>query len=122
MLWLDCSLLDVVQFAKLFDQISVAFLLNAALLRSLPAWGAFAVSAVERVHDIHTRHDLAERCKALTVEPIVVGEIYEHLGGAGVGTGRRERDQAALVALPHRIVLDPRLAPYSGKFRVGVDA
>src|ERR1700683_2049495 len=107
----DGRFLDVVHLGKLSCQIGVAFTLDAVLRRSAPAGAAFAVIGIEAIDDIHARYDLAERRKALPVESGVVGEIDEHLGGAGVGTRGGERNVAPPVALFHRIVLNPRLAP-----------
>src|SRR5580693_3916292 len=84
-LFRDRRLLDVVHIGKLRRQISVAFALDAVLRRSAAARRAFAVIGIERIDHGHAGGDLAERRKALAVERGVVGEIDEHLGGAGVG-------------------------------------
>src|ERR1700719_3625070 len=121
-LFRDRRLLDVVHIGKLRRQISVAFALDAVLRRSAAARRAFAVIGIERIDHGHARHDLAERRKALAVERCVVGEIDEHLGGAGVRAGRGEGDVAAPVALFYRIVLDARLTPYRRELWIAVDA
>src|SRR5580700_11914118 len=121
-LFYDGRFFDVVHFSKLSGQISVAFALDAVLRRAAAARSALAVIGIEAIDDIHARYDLAERCKALSVQRGVVGEIDEHLGGAGVGTGRGKGDVAAPVALLHRIVLDARLAPHRREFWIAIDA
>src|SRR6202140_2121019 len=118
----DGRFLDVVEIGERAGQISVALALDAILRRSAPARSAFAVFGIEAIDDIHARYDLAERRKALPVQRAVVGEIDEHLRGAGVGTRRGKGDIAAPVALLHRIVLDARLAPHRRELRIAVDA
>src|SRR5262245_31232599 len=57
----DRSLLDPVELRKVLFQIGVAFHLHAALVRTVAARSAFAIDGIERVDDVHTRHDLSER-------------------------------------------------------------
>src|SRR5712692_9377311 len=107
----DGRLLDVIQIRKVLLHVSVPFALNAALLRAPTRRSALAVTAKQRVHDVHPRSDLTERRKSLTVESGIVGEIDEHLAGAGVGAGSCKRDVSAFVALLDWIILDGRGAP-----------
>ena len=72
---------------------------------------------------LHAGNHAAERREALIVETAtVVAEIDEHLAGARVGASHRVGDVAALVALPHWIVLDLRGTPRCRDLRIAVDA
>src|SRR5258708_6513323 len=103
-LLLDGRLLDVIEPAEILRQVGIAFHLHAALVGAAAARRAFAVFGVELVDHLHAGGDAAKRREALAVEAGVVAEVDEHLAGAGVGSGHRVGDVAALVALLDRIV------------------
>src|SRR6516164_8563803 len=86
----DGGLLDIVQIGECARQIGIPFRLDAALIGAAPLRCALAVSVIERVHDFHARHDLAEWRKALTVEIAVIAEVDENLGRARVRAGGGE--------------------------------
>ena len=58
---------------------------------------ALAVAGVELLDDVHAGDHFAERSEALAIEKCVVAEIDEQLRGAGVRTGRGERERARRV-------------------------
>src|SRR5262249_55070622 len=91
---LDRCLLYVVEARKIFRQIGVAFVLDAALVGAAAARRTFAVFGIDRVNDIHAGHDAAERRKTHFVELRVVGEIDEHLARPCVRPGSREGNHA----------------------------
>src|SRR2546430_15137711 len=68
------------------------------------AGGAFAISGIEPVHDVHAKHHAAERGEPHSVEPAVVSVIDEELRGAGARAGGCEAHRAARVVLAHRVV------------------
>src|SRR5262249_26116110 len=121
-LFFDGGLLHVIQIRKVLLQVSVPFPLNPPLLRPATRGSTLAIPAVKRVDDIHPGGDLAEGRKPLAIEPRVVGEVDEHLAGAGIGTGGCKCDEAAFVALSHRVILDGRIAPWRRHSRIAVDA
>src|SRR5262249_33773109 len=96
---LYCRLLDVVHAGKFFCQIGIPFALKTALIRPATAWRAFSVFGIQRIHDIHARHHLAERREARLVKPCIVGKINEDLAGAAIGPGSRKSNHAARIAL-----------------------
>src|SRR5262245_49075181 len=121
-LFRDRRRLDEIELGEALLEIGVALALNAPLVGSVPVRRALAVAAIERVHHLHAGHDLAERRKALAVEPGIVAEIDEHLGRARIWSGGGEGDRAALIALLYRIVLDVGVAPGAGDVGIAVDA
>src|ERR1700722_13315882 len=82
----------------------------------------FAVAAVKRFHHGHAERDLAKRREALTIEAVIVLVVDENLGRACVGTAGREGDEALLVALGDRVVLDVRVLPLRLNQRGSVDS
>ena len=75
----------------------------------------------------HHRHAvgvyLAQRCETHLVEAVVVLQVDEQLGRAGVrALGHRIGEEATLVALLHRIALDVGVAPHLADLGVAMDA
>src|SRR5207248_1874466 len=99
--------LDVVQFWEAFVQVYIAFAVDPPLRRTAPVRRPLAVAVVELIHDLHPFRDLAERRESHLVQVRVVPIIDEELRRPRVRTAGGERDESALVALLHRIVLDP---------------
>src|ERR1017187_2377831 len=79
--------LDVIKVRKITFQIGVAVTLNAALSRPATARSAFAIFAVNFVHDVHSFGHFTERRETLPVEAGVVAEVDEQLCGARVWAG-----------------------------------
>src|SRR6476646_3789457 len=61
---LDGGFLHKIHPRKFFREVGIAIALEAALIWTATTRRAFAVSGIERVDDIHTRHDAPERCEA----------------------------------------------------------
>src|SRR5207245_5487170 len=111
-LLLDRRLLDLIELRKIFRQVRVALGLNLPLLRSAAARGTFTVAAVQLLDDVHARCDFAEGWKPLLVERrTVVLVVDEELRRAGIGAAVRKGHDAAFVALLHRLVRNPGVAP-----------
>src|ERR1700687_2562284 len=103
--------LDEIQLREILCQIVVAFPLDSRLVGACTSRRALPVSGEELVDDVHAGNDLAERRKPLIVEPRIIPEIDEDLGGARIRPRCGKRDVAALVALLDLVVLDRRGAP-----------
>src|SRR5436309_388026 len=69
--------LDVVKVGEVLLEVGIAFLLNAVLIRTSPARGAFAILTIDLVHDVHSLGHLAERREAVPVETAVVTKTDE---------------------------------------------
>src|SRR5262249_5785441 len=121
-LTLDRCLFYVIGPREFLGQIGIAFVLDAALVRTAAAWGALAIFRIDRVHYIHTRHHAAKWCETRLIELGIVAEVDEHLAGACVRTRRREGDGAALVALGDLVIRDLRSAPARHDCGIPIDA
>ncbi len=76
---------------------------------------------MQLVDHAHVAH-LAKRREAHAVEPVIIAEVHEELGGAGIWAGGREAHHAPGIALHHLIVLDAGAPPDRGHLRGAVDA
>src|SRR5262245_43071111 len=65
-LFLDRRLLDVIELREILDEVGVAFRRDLSLRRTTAARRAFAVTAVQRIDDVHARHDFSERRERAT--------------------------------------------------------
>src|SRR6185312_1661812 len=114
--------LDIVEVGKVLFQVGVSLLLNPALIGPATAGSAFAVLAVDLVHNIHSLDHLAKGREAHPIKAVVVAVIDEQLRGPRVGPGGRKRDRPARVAGLDWVVGNPSLAPGGGDLRIAVDA
>src|SRR6266480_1726462 len=112
--------LDRVQLGPAFVEIGLTQLGDLILFGT----SAVSVLVVEHVYHLHSLSiDVAERCKALPVEPRVVAQIDEDLRRAGIWHARfRIRQVAALVGLCDRLILNIGLLPCGRNRRIGADA
>src|SRR5688572_25316305 len=99
----DRSSLDEVESREVLVEVHVALALQALLVGTLAARRAVAVAAVEAVDDLHAGSHFTERREATLVEVRVVAIVDEDLRRPGIRSAGGERDEAAPVALLHRI-------------------
>src|SRR5207302_11319794 len=108
---LDPSFVDLVELGELTGEILLALDIEPILIRAAPVGRALAVPAIQPIHDFHPLDHLPEGRKPARVEPAVVAEIDEDLGGARTGPRRRVRHHAAAVRSPPRLVGTDSRAP-----------
>ncbi len=99
---------DPIEQREVGVEVRVA-LAHDASLTAAPhaAAGALVVRGIQGIDDVHPVDDAAERREALLVEPLVVGQVDEHLRRTGARLRKhRECHHAAPVGAPHRIVGD----------------
>src|SRR2546430_2581697 len=111
--------LDRVQLGPAFIEIGLTQLGDLILFGT----SAVSVLVVEHVYHLHSLSiDVAERCKALPVEPRVVAQIDEDLRRAGIWHARfRIRQVAALVGLCDRLIRNIGLFPRRRNRWIGAD-
>src|SRR5437667_327943 len=80
---------NVIEPGELALEVHVALELDAALIGATAAGGALAVSPIQRIHNVHTLDDLAQRGESHAVELAVVAVIDEELRGTRAGPRRR---------------------------------
>src|SRR5207247_7836449 len=113
---------DVIELGELALEVHVALELDAALIGATAAGGALAVSPIQRIHNVHTLDDLAERGESHAVELAVVAVIDEELRGTRAGPRRRKAHRTAGIVLTHRVVRNRGVAPGRKHVRIAVAA
>src|SRR5438067_1861337 len=113
---------DVIEPGELALEVHVALELDAALIGATAAGGALAVSPIQRIHNVHTLDDLAQRGESHAVELAVVAVIDEELRGTRAGPRRRKAHRTAGIGLTHRVVRNRGVAPGRSHLRIAVDA
>ena len=90
-----CRCLNNVQLGKALLQVRVSTVPDLILIRTMAIRRAFAVTAVQLVHDIHPVSDHPERSKSVPVQPLIIAGIDEDLRRARIGAGHGERNETA---------------------------
>src|SRR5436190_6305048 len=118
----DGGRFDIIEIREILFKVSVAFLLNPALVGPPSAGESFSILAINLVHNIHALRHFAEGREAHAIEAAVVTVADEELRGPRVRTGGGEADSTARIAGLDRVVGDPRVVPRRGDLRIAVDA